>query len=185
MGGSSPLARGLPVVLDRDEGVVRIIPARAGFTTSSSAGRCRCPDHPRPRGVYSAIRSRRFRPTGSSPLARGLPCRAARSGRVLLDHPRSRGVYAKLHLNSLYGKGSSPLARGLPSGRFPIITFSQDHPRSRGVYRRHPRRSRPHAGSSPLARGLRQVLIMGVGEVGIIPARAGFTWASCPTTRHS
>ena len=33
------------------------------------------------------------------------------------------------------------------------------------------------AGSSPLARGLRRRVVVGVGDAGIIPARAGFTVA--------
>ena len=50
--GSSPLARGLPVlrrVLDRRSG---IIPARAGFTPHGPTPVCVPGDHPRSRGVY-------------------------------------------------------------------------------------------------------------------------------------
>ena len=91
--GSSPLARGLPQS-GRVRGLlIRIIPARAGFTS-------RRPGRQRSRG-------------GSSPLARGLPVSRstrsrrsriipARAGftpevkaelREAVDHPRSRGVY--------------------------------------------------------------------------------------------
>ena len=54
LGGSSPLARGLPAgsrggVTDR-----RIIPARAGFTTSIGISTLTLTDHPRSRGVYGA-----------------------------------------------------------------------------------------------------------------------------------
>ena len=70
--GSSPLARGL---LDVVHGVLelgRIIPARAGFTTSDELGRrCRW-DHPRSRGVYK---------------------RQFKDDKFKVDHPRSRGVY--------------------------------------------------------------------------------------------
>ena len=62
--------------------------------------------------------------------------------------------------------------------------FDPDHPRSRGVYTRTDGTGRSSLGSSPLARGL---LVQDETEVvgaGIIPARAGFTLASCrPHTR--
>ena len=55
MEGSSPLARGLRtaqrITVDRD----RIIPARAGFTIGAPWAQYVRPDHPRSRGVYSAI----------------------------------------------------------------------------------------------------------------------------------
>ena len=70
--GSSPLARGLRHAGLGRAYISRIIPARAGFTPTSSTG-CRLSwDHPRSRGVYNA--SCRVNPgsSGSSPLARGL-----------------------------------------------------------------------------------------------------------------
>ena len=111
--GSSPLARGLPGERLGQDVARRIIPARAGFTTSGPPGVTRTPDHPRSRGVYCRrVRVWRTR-TGSSPLARGLRndghlpsfcCRIipARAGFTVWqsvwspstpDHPRSRGVY--------------------------------------------------------------------------------------------
>ena len=111
--GSSPLARGLPMV--EEDGVYHlgIIPARAGFTTTPRA----------PRG----------RTRGSSPLARGLPegglpgiglpgIIPARAGFTATcstpssstqDHPRSRGVYGGSPGGPAGQRGSSPLARGL------------------------------------------------------------------------
>ena len=73
-------------------------------------------------------------PSGSSPLARGLPADGAVNDvktRIIparagfthdfrdeeggrRDHPRSRGVYANVDVTSLAAAGSSPLARGLP-----------------------------------------------------------------------
>ena len=50
-----------------------------------------------------------------------------------------------------------------------------DHPRSRGVYECVVRAGPALTGSSPLARGLQGVLLLRVEQVGIIPARAGFT----------
>ena len=173
--GSSPLARGLLGVLLRPHVDARIIPARAGFTRSTST-------------LRSAM-------SGSSPLARGLrrrdssrvsrrriiPARAGftldcgPAGRREKDHPRSRGVYRRQQPPQRGARGSSPLARGLPAvqphegGGHGIIparagfTCTQmtragggwDHPRSRGVYGAEFEGHLPLAGSSPLARGLR------------------------------
>ena len=90
-----------------------IIPARAGFTAARVGT---VPD-----------------PSGSSPLARGLPRPVSESIRFrriiparagftawltfiyvwLPDHPRSRGVYGGVVPRLLQREGSSPLARGL------------------------------------------------------------------------
>ena len=132
-GGSSPLARGLPAVRARGRRVSRIIPARAGFTTSRAWPRAPSEDHPRSRGVYFLSVSQRRVIAGSSPLARGLQVAQntdlrleriipARAGFTYSDddndgekkdHPRSRGVYTIWRTNWTWKAGSSPLARGL------------------------------------------------------------------------
>ena len=152
--GSSPLARGLQIIPLGRISPRRIIPARAGFTTSRTCAGRSSPDHPRSRGVYETVRRSSSPMSGSSPLARGLPLAGfflaayariipARAGftrimqqsrRAFQDHPRSRGVYQFQHPFVFKSLGSSPLARGLP------LRFLS-------------RRPRP----------------------GIIPARAGFT----------
>ena len=53
--GSSPLARGLPGRDGVPDLEYRIIPARAGFTTSISICSWQIWDHPRSRGVYSPL----------------------------------------------------------------------------------------------------------------------------------
>ena len=50
--GSSPLARGLPMASFTRELRDRIIPARAGFTSSTPRTGTESQDHPRSRGVY-------------------------------------------------------------------------------------------------------------------------------------
>ena len=70
--GSSPLARGLPELLEGPAVVNGIIPARAGFTESSREHSGNTADHPRSRGVYFCFVGRRSLLPGSSPLARGL-----------------------------------------------------------------------------------------------------------------
>ena len=54
--GSSPLARGLPALVDECERNGRIIPARAGFTGARVGGGSPEWDHPRSRGVYPPTR---------------------------------------------------------------------------------------------------------------------------------
>ena len=131
--GSSPLARGLPL-LDTGEGRTGgIIPARAGFTVGGDLCRRESGDHPRSRGVYVKVFPSEAATLGSSPLARGLPLppscpewtsriiparagftgRRRRSGAQYPDHPRSRGVYPSTNVMGDTPRGSSPLARGL------------------------------------------------------------------------
>ena len=131
--GSSPLARGLRRPECHRDRRRRIIPARAGFTSTYRAGRPPYPDHPRSRGVYLVIMSVLIVLSGSSPLARGLratplereletriiPARAGFTNTMrcalicAMDHPRSRGVYPVGLVEKSLVKGSSPLARGL------------------------------------------------------------------------
>ena len=70
--GSSPLARGLRCPGRGRGRVVRIIPARAGFTNIERGAPICLTDHPRSRGVYFCRLSVSSRSCGSSPLARGL-----------------------------------------------------------------------------------------------------------------
>ena len=111
--GSSPLARGLLRPYRQFHLLLRIIPARAGFTLTDSTAISTGRDHPRSRGVYDLGGGAVAAGAGSSPLARGLPQRDADRGdsvgiiparagftparncgrRSARDHPRSRGVY--------------------------------------------------------------------------------------------
>ena len=141
-------------------------------------------DHPRSRGVYDCRDSGGKDRAGSSPLARGLldenacggeawgiiPARAGFTVRTMAntpsneDHPRSRGVYSYSTRIRVSTVGSSPLARGL-----------------------HKEKQCPPGlqGSSPLARGLRCPAPHGGAPGGIIPARAGFTHRSAPSSSSS
>ena len=161
------------LILARGRG--RIIPARAGFTTTTSSQPRRSADHPRSRGVYDKPRTPGPGVRGSSPLARGLPrlgwCDLGSAGIIPARAGFTRSAFHSVNRQN----GSSPLARGLLMkfacypyaariipARAGFTTFSvlnngylRDHPRSRGVYR--------NPWGSPR---LRQW---------IIPARAGFT----------
>ena len=152
--GSSPLARGLPLVAAAAEDLDGIIPARAGFTGPPSGASAAPPDHPRSRGVYRPLPAGRDRGSGSSPLARGLPAELEEEGY------RARIIPARAGFTEL----DTRLAVLLP-----------DHPRSRGVYLMSWRRLTVRTGSSPLARGLPGEDIRAILGRRIIPARAGFT----------
>ena len=152
--GSSPLARGLPVVRGVQRDVARIIPARAGFTSGPSRDCSAELDHPRSRGVYAPVQPHRGAMAGSSPLARGL----------LVPEEGVPGLGRII-----------PARAGFTRPRRALMRPPPDHPRSRGVYTALGWRTLPPQGSSPLARGL-LVTLRGVGgDRGIIPARAGFT----------
>ena len=135
-------------------GVLRIIPARAGFTGLSNLMRPCRKDHPRSRGVYCAQYVIAVISIGSSPLARGL--RMSRASWVLA-------------LRII------PARAGFTVKSISTRTCFSDHPRSRGVYRRRMSGWRASPGSSPLARGLPFRFRGWTHMMGIIPARAGFT----------
>ena len=152
--GSSPLARGLQHRLRLRRVLLRIIPARAGFTPRGPPSRRSPADHPRSRGVYVSHHTQTATRQGSSPLARGLP----------RGSPGLPG-----------GPGIIPARAGFTPGGPARAEPPADHPRSRGVYPKFAFSSTVRNGSSPLARGLH-------GSIGvrrpcwrIIPARAGFT----------
>ena len=152
--GSSPLARGLRLHGDPEQGPLRIIPARAGFTTRTSRRRRTWTDHPRSRGVYASRTICASEHRGSSPLARGL------------QRPRIRPYLLERII---------PARAGFTFYSFRRWTFGADHPRSRGVYAPPRGWSRAGVGSSPLARGLPDHPRCRLPVPGIIPARAGFT----------
>ena len=193
--GSSPLARGLHIVWVRPHGHTRIIPARAGFTTSFwRVRRCRVGSSPLARGLLP-------RPIGRLWPIRIIPARAGFTVQMVSwamrmpDHPRSRGVYPVGTPVVLCDAGSSPLARGLRAcwgadalrrriiparaGFTDTLSWHDrsvgDHPRSRGVYVTGRTITGLSTGSSPLARGLRRCWGWWWCGDGIIPARAGFT----------
>ena len=173
----------------------RIIPARAGFTPPGARESSETKDHPRSRGVYPPGPRRRLQGLRIIPARAGFTPRSGRTCTPPWDHPRSRGVYFHGLQFEIVDEGSSPLARGLPGGerddepRGRIIparagftapwtcvrSSARDHPRSHGVYWTIVVLPRSPQGSSPLARGLLVHAGLRGPEVGIIPARAGFT----------
>ena len=150
--GSSPLARGLHRHPHGDVRRRRIIPARAGFTSTVAQAVKDGSDHPRSRGVYSSPNIGPVKSPGSSPLARGLlvdwlvntawpwiiPARAGFTSswrspaRVTSDHPRSRGVYTVENAGEFATSGSSPLARGLLKFGAQLLWFGRIIPARAG-----------------------------------------------------
>ena len=113
VGGSSPLARGLPAPGARCSPPAGIIPARAGFTLRPCSPSVGARDHPRSRGVYCAWCSMLASRGGSSPLARGLHHGL---GRVPMEPriiPARAGFTQRDRMVLVRLRGSSPLARGL------------------------------------------------------------------------
>ena len=89
------------------------------------------------------------------------------------------------------GSGLPPADGGIIPARARFTTSSgtarwpaTDHPRSRGVYVTVDVGSTAVGGSSPLARGLLLDVDAHLRSWRIIPARAGFTPPSSPTTRR-
>ena len=172
--GSSPLARGLQGGPALCWAGTRIIPARAGFTSSRAHSPGSQRDHPRSRGVYVDSGHAHAGLVGIIPARAGFTTRRGTGMPSTSDHPRSRGVYPACLASTRAMMGSSPLARGLrarrsgqPSSRGIIPARAgftatvraaglsrRDHPRSRGVYKARPPYAGRALGSSPLARGL-------------------------------
>ena len=156
MAGSSPLARGLLTDDVRPGEIGRIIPARAGFTSTENLAQKIAADHPRSRGVYDLLSKFSAGTSGSSPLARGLQEIA----------------------NTRFGKFRIiPARAGFTWGSGLVRRMCPDHPRSRGVYSCLFTAFFSANGSSPLARGLRPMRSQNSLTSRIIPARAGFTIA--------
>ena len=193
--GSSPHTRGLPRQRVGGHTERRIIPAHAGFTLGELAlYRGEHGSSPHTRGLQPRTKPI---PTRS----RIIPAHAGFTLYMVLlrgcggDHPRTRGVYGSVSRLSLMRLGSSPHTRGLRPGprvqpdrgriipahagftlRWPARRRpAWDHPRTRGVYVDEVRDRDGSEGSSPHTRGLRVEVAGGGGELGIIPAHAGFT----------
>ena len=142
----------------------KIAPATALHHTTGHYPPGRSRDHPRSRGVYYGGAATTLSFVGSSPLARGL-----------------RGVRAA----GRCGRRIIPARAGFTGHRRRRDQGPQDHPRSRGVYRLACFESHDQSGSSPLARGLPEIAESQARYPRIIPAHAGFTWATPGRTSTS
>ena len=135
-------------------GVVGLIPARAGNTRVVRLRPALSGAHPRSRGEHPCASSARSWCRGSSPLARG-------TRRGCRQHLTRSGLIPARAGNTMF-----PAWINLTAGA---------HPRSRGEHVWVVRFPVVPLGSSPLARGTRCEDQVGVGGLGLIPARAGNT----------
>ena len=159
--GSSPLtrgrpARGLPMHHPR-----RLIPAHAGSTASTAGKKTAGRAHPRSRGVDRLPVLASTRRVGSSPLTRGRQCRT---------HGRTDQ------------RGLIPAHAGSTCSLSSRLRWGAAHPRSRGVDCRDTAPAAGENGSSPLTRGRPLEPSVSVGVVGLIPAHAGSTASTRPTS---
>ena len=152
--GSSPHARG--TLCDIGESVMRtrIIPACAGNTWPVNSSSIKVEDHPRMRGEHQSNIKPLPATGGSSPHARGTPCRP-RPGR---DPP-----------------GIIPACAGNTESLTLILIGRRDHPRMRGEHSSFGSVLVVCWGSSPHARGTLAVSRLPGLPGGIIPACAGNT----------
>ena len=130
--GSSPRGRGPRVEERRCQSPRRLIPARAGTTSSTSGSRTRPRAHPRAGGDHRADLGDGRQHAGSSPRGRGppagpdpagrapglIPARAGTTSRPMMlpwrggAHPRAGGDHAQWVYDKVTGPGSSPRGRG-------------------------------------------------------------------------
>ena len=196
--GSSPLSRGIPCSRSQRPRRTGIIPALAGNTCCSRAGRPERSDHPRSRGEYVAADWALVRRVGSSPLSRGIRLgpRSVTAGVRII--PALAGNTMLRDESSRVRSGSSPLSRGIlqePGSHLrniriipalagntrpatPVSACTPDHPRSRGEYGDAAKSMMGAMGSSPLSRGIPRADHPILGPHRIIPALAGNTYSS-------
>ena len=155
--GSSPRVRGKRERVGGDGTAMRIIPARAGQTTSRTRTACSTPDHPRACGANHSPVERCSAMSGSSPRVRGKPPLA-----VSLHGPR----------RIIPARAGQTVHTVTPPSKIP------DHPRACGANADPDRMRRAVAGSSPRVRGKRHIVVVFERDIRIIPARAGQTVAN-------
>ena len=112
---------------------------------------------------------------GSSPLARGLRDKSVIRGSDEGIIP-ARAGFTTPRMLTWTCWWIIPARAGFTGCRHRFRGLCRDHPRSRGVYSTPRYDNDVSGGSSPLARGLLTHLPTVQRRVGIIPARAGFTY---------
>ena len=157
--GSSPLTRGKQHRLALIRHLDRLIPAHAGKTPMSHSTNRVERAHPRSRGENNDSGLERVCGWGSSPLTRGKPF---------------IGVPAADPL------GLIPAHAGKTNKCGACLSLTSAHPRSRGENLQACVLSEDRHGSSPLTRGKPVPVVVGVEQLGLIPAHAGKTIDAAP-----
>ena len=173
MRGSSPLTRGKPVHATPPCRDLRLIPAHAGKTTTSTPSRPTSRAHPRSRRENDQATLTCKVTEGLIPAHAGKTHRGRGGGGLDRAHPRSRGENGVGVDWGVSEGGSSPLTRGKPTratwqGTHPGLipahagktkrvadgpSTQGAHPRSRGENSSEATERVNRAGSSPLTRG--------------------------------
>ena len=152
--GSSPRMRGKPADAPTSTGLLRIIPAHAGQTSSTRRSRFCSSDHPRACGANVFLSIVVFEQIGSSPRMRGKPRLGEHS------HTGERIIPAHAGQTAETMNGPVPVS---------------DHPRACGANEGEEATGAPPPGSSPRMRGKRRSPRASTTETRIIPAHAGQT----------
>ncbi len=152
--GSSPLARGTHSCAPLACPSCRLIPARAGNTSSDGPSGAALAAHPRSRGEHYYKSLKNEYQNGSSPLARGT--------HYVKDIGRQRVRLI-------------PARAGNTNPKYISRDVVSAHPRSRGEHEVQRHLCTVALGSSPLARGTRTAALVSDVLVRLIPARAGNT----------
>ena len=162
--GSSPLTRGKRPAPHVGHADSRLIPAHAGKTHKPNRPRYSPTAHPRSRGENAVVGGEGDKGDGSSPLTRGKP----------RGHRRPEADEGLIPAHA--GKTRRCPAR-------PASTWA--HPRSRGENHCSGSGEDHVAGSSPLTRGKRDLRRIEREAIGLIPAHAGKTSRSSPSSQAS
>ena len=161
------------MTLGKDE--VRIIPAYAGSTISTSTRGTPTRDHPRIRGEHAGLDAGKYAGLGSSPHTRGARrvVLGARDDRRII--PAYAGSTEQVERIQEMGLGSSPHTRGARVGQGGGAEDDRIIPAYAGSTRLGPPGRRAGSGSSPHTRGAPRGDGQSLAEGRIIPAYAGST----------
>ena len=162
--GSSPRGRGPRDKIVTDNHFSRLIPARAGTTTTTKETQHEMQAHPRAGGDHDLSLSRGCVGTGSSPRGRGPPG----------SPPREWGQHRLIPARAGTTRARPPRRHGGPA-----------HPRAGGDHASEARDTGTPSGSSPRGRGPLCAHICGADADRLIPARAGTTTPTRCAARSS
>ena len=195
--GSSPRVRGKPRRVRPLQRRRRLIPARAGKTGRTTTACRTASAHPRACGENDPPAPGLISVAGSSPRVRGKPARCPRLGRGSGLIPARAGKTGGRRPRWRWARGSSPRVRGklrreprqhrarrlIPAragkttNEVQATGPSAAHPRACGENLDADLEAVSPQGSSPRVRGKRTVFQVVDSVHGLIPARAGKTWA--------
>ena len=182
VGGSPPLARGVPRPARARRRRPRITPAGAGSTVALMTATSVFTDHPRWRGEHTGWVSLALAAGGSPPLARGARTDPRELAREVGITPAGAG---RTMTSTAPGVGvrDHPRWRGEHLTDRTIQDRVEGSPRWRGEHADAAWEAAKRDGSPPLARGAQRHAGAVRRGAGITPAGAGSTGRGAPTPR--